>query len=238
MSDRTNELLDLVGGVEALAAEEAARAREAYRGLLLRLARGQPSEGDTPATINQLLKDVERSAPQFRADVAAVSELVRLAEEARALADLRKADRGAAAALREAQEEHARVLKEAEARLDGFARARDETSRRLYAASDAQRALLTSLGLDREYERRVDALAAAEASLADAAGDAEAAAVFEDEVEQRRAEVWALWERALALGDHDPFRADPGPVESPKEVAPPLRSEGCEWKQVNVDDDE
>ena len=118
MSDRTNELLDLVGGVEALAAEEAARAREAYRGLLLRLARGQPSEGDTPATINQLLKDVERSAPQFRADVAAVSELVRLAEEARALADLREADRGAAAALREAQEEHARVLKEAPAFAD------------------------------------------------------------------------------------------------------------------------
>ena len=38
MSDKTSELLDLVGGVEALAAEEAARAREAYRALLLRLA--------------------------------------------------------------------------------------------------------------------------------------------------------------------------------------------------------
>lgn len=234
MSDKTSELLDLVGGVEALAAEEAARAREAYRALLLRLAQDQPKQGDTPATINQLLKDVERSAPEFRADVAEVVELVRIAEEARALSDLRQADCEAAVALREAQEEHERVVKEAETRLDRFVRARDETSRRLYAASDAQRGLLQRLGLDREYERKVDALAAAEASLAGAEGDDEAAAVFLEEAERRRAELWELWRRALALGDHDPFRSGEGADER----AGPVRAEGCQWTVVEEDEDD
>ena len=228
MSDTTSELLNLVDGVEELAAQQTEKAREAYRGLLLRLAQDRPKKGDTPMAINGLLRDVGRMAPEFRADVDEVMGLFRLAEEARGLSELRTVDQEAAEALLAGQEEHKRVVKEADARLNALERARDDTSRRLYSAADAQRALLQRLGLEAGYERKLDALATAQARLADFEDDDADAASAREEVERRCAEVWEIWERALALQDHDPFRVEPS-----QQAAPPLRVEGCEWTQVD-----
>ncbi len=219
-------LLGLVRQVEDLDRRATDEARAAYRAMLFRLAREEPGPDDTPATVHAISKEAGRGVGELEADLRAVVELVGLAADARRLAELRDADRQAAGVLRAGQEEHARVVAAADARLRELERARDETSGQLYGAADAQRALLQRLGLDEAYEAAVDGLAAVEQALADGAAlDADAVLELGAEVERRRAEVWAVWERAMGLGDHDPFRAPLAPAEDQ-----PTRVEGCKWE--------
>lgn len=225
------ELRDLLSGVQDLEQRETEEARAAYRELLFRLARGERAECDTAEAMHGVVKAAGRSATEFLADVEELRSLVLLAEEAKQLGERREADQRAAEELRQGRARFERAMQKAKARLDELRRQREETSTALYAADEARRTLLGRLGLDQLYERRLDALASAEARLASVTGfDGEAEADAQAEVERRRGEVWQVWERALALHDHSPFRGQ----DSEHEAAPPLEREGFQWKQVDM----
>jgi len=229
MTNDLTELRDLLSGVQDLEQRETEEARAAYRELLFRLARGERAETDTADEMHRVVKAAGRSASEFLADAHELRELVLLAEEAKGLGERREADQRAAEELRQGQATFERAMQKAKARLDELRRQREKTSTALYAADTARRALLLRLGLDQLYERRLEDLAAAEARLASVAGlDGEAEADAQ-EVERRRAEVWQVWERALALHDHSPFRA-----QDSERTAPPLKREGFQWKQVDM----
>jgi hypothetical protein len=221
------ELRALLDGVQAEEQRETDEARAAYRDLLFRLARDEHREGDTPLEMHRIAKEAGRSAGQLLADVQELRELVRLAGEASQLAQRREADREATAALRAGKERFERALKKAKARVDALERARDDTSRALYASDEARRALLARLGLAGLHQDKLRALSAAQARLERSRGSDEEADA-QEEVEGRCRDVWGLCERATTLDDYSPFRDG-----SDARNAPPLVREDFSWNQVN-----
>lgn len=221
------ELQELLSGVQAEEQRETDVARAAYRDLLFRLAKDERTEADTPAELHRIAKEAGRSAGQLVGDVQEVRELVRLAGEASQLAQRRKVDREATAALRAGQEAFERVMKKAKARVDALERARDDASRALYAADEARRKLLARLGLKGLHQAKLQALASAEARLERSRGDDQEPDA-QEEVEGRRREVWGVYERAATLDDYTPFTGEPRPPN-----APPLVREDFSWNQVN-----
>lgn len=103
----------LMSRIAARRAQEAQAGSTSYRQLVDRLAADQPSPGDAPEHVDDLLRAVGRSPDDLARDVARVQEHRALRQRARAALDLR-AEHGQAveahqAAAHKADEEHRRA---------------------------------------------------------------------------------------------------------------------------------